>query len=375
MKSPNSCDAPLYFRDFNFTVDQSRFERQQTPLAEIRLMVVDVESGSITHDFFKNLPSYFSSKDVLVSNRCGIAPSRLKGVSSSGVCVDICFLLQTDKNSFSWEVVVLFEDSKDVIENGTFSLADGLITGSLQRKTQDFDASYWVEKNRYSGYRGIVELDQSPIELREILDRTGMLMTPWYTDLNVLLPEDINPFGVTEPSPHISEPARRISQKMFTEFEANGTKLLHISLAVSFSWKPTKPDIRLTDYEMNPEEFSVSPKVIEELESLLKNGKRVTSIGTSGVRALESLGTPPKPVRACTDLFISPGFNFRYVDSLVTHFHNPMGTHIVMAAAFSGLDLIMHAYQIALQEGYYFGIHGDAMLIIGRMRDSSTNGA
>lgn len=357
-------DRDLRFRDFDFPVSDKQFQPPQRRVDDIRLLVADAATNSLIHDHFINLPSYFDHRDVLVWNNAGIGRSRLQGSTSHGVGIDLCFLLQHEQRGNGvWEAVILSEEHPTP-RKGSFSLADGAVKGELLGWLQEFDASYWVKRNHYDGYRGLVRISPSPEELRKILDQHGLLMHPWYTDLNELPSNVLNPVGTSRPtSTLLSEPARRIDQDMRNKLIAQGIRSIWPSLFMSFSWRQAAPKMRLIDYEMNDEEFEISDSDVAALRSYLAEGYRVTSIGTSGVRVLESLDTLSSGKRGRTGVFIAPGFHLRHVHGLLTNLHNPMGTHIIMAAAFGGHDFIMHAYREAVKEGYYFGIHGDSMLV------------
>ncbi len=232
-------------------------------------------------------------------------------------------------------------------------------------KSKAFDGSYWVEHHRYVGYRGWIEVEQSPAEIRALLEKEGHYMQPWYADLNGLVAEQRNPFLATRPGGILlSEPSRRITPDMLQGFEARGISKTFISLWMSFSWNQAQAGTDLKDYSMNEEEFEVLPEALDQVTTARSAKRRVISVGTSGVRALESLAHPPQPCRRRTDLFIQPGFDFRFCDGMLTNLHNSMGTHVIMASAFGGAELVIEACRQAVERGYYFGIHGDSMLVL-----------
>ena len=191
-------------------------------------------------------------------------------------------------------------------------------------------------------------------------------MHPWYVDLNELPESTLNPITSSKPgSVLLSEPARRFTAEMLKDLRDRRIAFMYVSLALSFSWQEFKPDQRLTEYAMSPEEFAVSPEAIDLLTRSLKDNRRIISIGTSGIRVLESLPIPPAPAAGRTNLFVSPGFRFKYCDALLTNLHNPKGTHVIMACALGGRELVLEACRQAADRRYRFGIHGDSMLILG----------
>ena len=354
----------LRFRDFAFDATPAHFQGDERAVEEIRLIVVDAATGTIHHDWMSNIGRYFTSNDTLVWNDVGISRSRLSGTASTGEIVDICFLLKDTQDDRIWDVVVLCE--QDIPQKGTFELADGSICGEFLGKTLDFDAPYYLERDRYQGYRGLVRLEVSAEDLRHVLQTSGKYMHPWYVNLNELPESILNPITSTKPgSVLLSEPARRFTAEMLKDLRDRQIAFMYVSLALSFSWQEFKPNQRLTEYAMSPEEYAVGPEAVDLLTRSLKDKRRVISIGTSGIRVLESLSIPPAPAAGRTSLFVSPGFRFKYCDALLTNLHNPKGTHVIMACALGGRELVLEACRQAADRRYRFGIHGDSMLILG----------
>jgi S-adenosylmethionine:tRNA ribosyltransferase-isomerase len=354
----------LRFQDFAFHVTPAHFQAEQRAIEEIRLIVVDAVAGTIHHDWMSNIGTYFTSNDTLVWNDIGISRSRLSGTASTGEGVDICFLLKDPQDDHIWDVVVLSEQA--VPQTGIFKLADRPISGEFLGKTLDFDAPYYIKRDRYQGYRGRVRIQASAEELQQVLQTSGKYMHPWYVNLNELPESILNP--ITAPksgSVLLSEPARRFTAEMLTELRGRQIAFMYVSLALSFSWQEFTPNQRLNNYAMSPEEYAVSQEAIDLLRRSLKEQRRIISIGTSGIRVLESLTLPPTPAAGRTNLFVSPGFRFKYCDGLLTNLHNPKGTHVIMACAVGGRELVLEACRQAADYGYRFGINGDSMLILG----------
>jgi S-adenosylmethionine:tRNA ribosyltransferase-isomerase len=354
----------LRFQDFAFDVTPAHFQAEQRAIDEIRLIVVDAVAGTIHHDWMSNVGTYFTSNDTLVWNDVGISRSRLSGTASTGEPVDICFLLKDPQDDHVWDVVVLSEQT--VPQTGTFELADGSISGTFLGKTLDFDAPYYIERDRYHGYRGLVRIQASAEELQQLLQTSGKYMHPWYINLNELPESILNPItALKSGSVLLSEPARRFTAEMLAELRDRQIAFMYVSLALSFSWQEFTPNQRLNNYAMSSEEYAVSQPAIDLLTRSLKEQRRIISIGTSGIRVLESLTLPPTPAAGRTNLFVSPGFRFKYCDGLLTNLHNPKGTHVIMACAVGGRELVLEACRQAADYGYRFGINGDSMLILG----------
>jgi S-adenosylmethionine:tRNA ribosyltransferase-isomerase len=354
----------LRFQDFAFDATPAHFQGQQRAIEEIRLIVVDAVSGTIQHDWMTNIGAYFTSNDTLVWNDVGISRSRLGGIASTGATVDICFLLQDTQDDNIWDVVVLAEHG--LPQTGTFELAGGAICGEFLGKTLDFDAPYYIERDRYQGYRGRVRIQAHADQLRHLLQTSGMYMHPWYVNLNELPESILNPITAHKSgSVLLSEPARRFTAEMLADLRDRQIEFMSVSLALSFSWQEFTPNQRLNEYAMSAEEYAIGQPAIDILTSSLKQNRRVISIGTSGIRVLESLPVPALPAAGRTNLFVSPGFQFKYCDGLLTNLHNPKGTHVIMACAVGGHELVLEACRQAADRGYRFGINGDSMLILG----------
>jgi len=354
----------LRFQDFAFDATPAHFQGQPRAIEEIRLMVVNAVTGTIQHDWMANIGTYFTSNDTLVWNDVGISRSRLGGTASTGETVDICFLLQDTRDDHVWDVVVLAEQGPP--QTGTFDLADGSICGEFLGKTLDFDGSYYIERDRYQGYRGRVRIQARADALRHVLQTRGRYMHPWYVNLNELPESILNPITAHKPgSVLLSEPARRFTAEMLTDLRDRQIAFMSVSLALSFSWQEFTPDQQLKEYSMSAEEYAISQPAVDLLTRSLQEKRRIISIGTSGIRVLESLPIPPVPVTGRTNLFVSPGFQFKYCDALLTNLHNPKGTHVIMACALGGRELVLEACRQAADCGYRFGINGDSMLILG----------
>lgn len=360
----------LKFKDFGFDLPQELFVNDSIrPTSDIKLIVVNGITGEIIHDKMENVTNYFDNNDILVFNNSGITRSRLKATfGPKEEVLDICFLLQEGEKL--WEVVVLYEGDDPIGNDIKFT--DCAMTGKILNKTGEFDGGYWVEHNRYKGYRALVEITEDIDFLRKELKQKGLYMHPWYADLNSMDESLLNPVtSNTLGSVLLSEPSRRITKEMVDVLKAKGCKFIHPQLNMSFSWKPVKAEQYLDEYEMNYEEYYISQEDCDVINEGVKNNRRIVSVGTSGVRILESLDTPAKEAKGRTNIFVKPGHEFKYADCLLTNLHNSMGTHVIMASAIANRELIIKACEIAVKTGYRFGIYGDSMLVIGDRKNGS----
>ncbi len=351
------------FKDFTFPVKYEHFNAPIRNADDIRLLIVDARTNIVTHDYFNNLGQYLNDDDLLIFNDVGISPSRLTARTDQGQDLDLCFLMTDPEDPQQWELIVLAHDKAPV--SGRFNAYEGKLSGELLGKTRDFDGGYWVERDKYDGYRGLARIDQSPGLVRRLLDSKGTYMHPWYANLNTLDRSRLNP-AMTRKAGGVllSEPSRRIDSGMLAAFEARGIEKQFVSLWMSFSWNQAEPNTDLEEYAMNEEEYEVSQETIDAVLRAKSQRRRVVSVGTSGARCLESLGDTAEARSGRTDLFIKPGFPLRYCDALLTNLHNSMGTHVIMASAFASTDLVMEACRQAVDRNYYFGIHGDSMLVL-----------
>nr|VFJ96762.1 MAG: S-adenosylmethionine:tRNA ribosyltransferase-isomerase [Candidatus Kentron sp. H]VFJ97835.1 MAG: S-adenosylmethionine:tRNA ribosyltransferase-isomerase [Candidatus Kentron sp. H]VFK03270.1 MAG: S-adenosylmethionine:tRNA ribosyltransferase-isomerase [Candidatus Kentron sp. H] len=352
----------LTFGDFAYDAPNESFANDfGRPLSEIKLLVVD-QNGEIHIGPFMEIIDFFQKGDHLVWNDVGISESRLSGITEpDGVGIDISF--QIPQDDFVWEVVI-FSDTGMPPESGEFSLLSGTIKGEFLGKDEEFDGGYWIKRNTYQAYRGKVKIDHDEPALRALLEQSGKYMHPWYNDLNSYSPEQLNPV-ITEKTGAalLSEPSRRFSQPMIDELTNKGVEHVKVSLYMNFSWNVPQADVRLSDYHMNEERIVVGESAVESLQRAMDKKNQIISIGTSGVRALESIDKPLHPFDGKTDIFISPEHEMKYCDALLTNLHNTMDTHLIMAAAFCRQERIMAAYDRAVKEKMRFGIFGDSMLV------------
>jgi S-adenosylmethionine:tRNA ribosyltransferase-isomerase len=360
----------LRFADFDFEIDEQRFKLPDKKVEDVRLIVIDRQAGSIAHDMFTNLHLYLNDSDEIIMNDVGISRSRMKGHADGGLPIQVCFLLNDLNDQSRWEAVLIGETMPP--GSGRFELAGGAIQGEILGEVAAFDGSYWLERNRYAGYRGVVAIDVTPEELQQLLEQHGEFMYPWYTDLDQLPQETLNPAFASRPGGAlVSEPSRRMTPEILARCTGDGERLTMVSINLAFAWRSAERNDAMDEYRMNSELISVSTRAAERINRAIFERRRIITIGTGPTRVLESMDVPARASTRHTDIFISPGYEFKYCQGLLTNLHVPMSTHVVMASTFGGRELIIDAYEEASRMGYEFGIHGDAMLIIGDHEPSS----
>ncbi|MDK2856473.1 MAG: S-adenosylmethionine:tRNA ribosyltransferase-isomerase [Bacillota bacterium] len=325
----------------------------QTPLDrrdESRLLVLERRSGKIEHRVFHDLPAYLRPGDVLVLNDTRVLPARLIGRRSrTGGKVEV--LLLRELGSGQWETLV--KPGRRCPEGEELVFGGGKLTGRVLSRTQE-------------GGRVIAFSLHGP-KFLETLNEIGKVPLPPYIHTELKDQERYQ----TVYARHLGSAAAPTAGLHFTpellkSIEARGISILYLTLHVGLgTFRPVREE-RIEDHRMHEEYYVVRPEVAEAVNAAKKEGRRVVAVGTTVVRTLESAGRSGEVKAGAdwTDLFIYPGFEFRIVDALVTNFHLPKSTLLMLVSAFAGREKILRAYQEAVKERYRFFSFGDAMLII-----------
>lgn len=312
---------------------------------ECRLMVVDRKTGTIEHRRFFELPYILKAEDLLVLNNTRVIPARLTGrvVSSNRRCE---VLLTERISSCIWKG--LMKKPK----NGMLLEFEGGLKGKVFKDGRD----EWV-----------FEFSE---DVDDYLERFGKMPLPPYIQRDP--EEDDKLFYQTvyaSKKGSVAAPTAGLhfSETLIDEIKKKGIEIRFVTLHVGVgSFKPVKVE-SIEGHKMHPEYREITEEVAFSVNRAKSEGRRVIAVGTTVVRALESAVCEDgsiKPISGYTDLFIYPGFNFRVVDALITNFHLPRSTLLMLVAAFSGRELIMRAYEEAKKERYRFLSYGDAMLIL-----------
>jgi S-adenosylmethionine:tRNA ribosyltransferase-isomerase len=302
----------------------------QTPVEprdHSRLMIVNRADGSITHDHFYNLLKYLNPDDLLVFNETKVFPARLFGHKPTGGKVEILLL-----NMVTGEYI-----SHPGLKEGQEVVFDDTFRAVVQNERLKFNVDY----------------DQLKVKINEI----GHTPLPPYIDASVFV-ENTNlrrryQTVYAKNSGSVAAPTAgfHFTEKLLSEIPNKAFLTLHVGLG---TFRPVKTE-NIKDHEMHSEVFEIPS---DPREKILK-AKRVIAVGTTSARALESDWDKPD-----TNIFIYPGYKFKHVDGLITNFHLPKSTLLMLISALAGKDLIMKAYQEAIKEKYRFYSFGDAMLII-----------
>ena len=324
----------------------------QTPLEKrdgSRLMVLDRTTGAVTHKHFYDLIDYLRPGDCLVMNDSRVLPARLMGHRPTGGAVEV--LLLKDLGGKRWEC--LCRPGKKMQVGQTVSFGDGSLTATVAEVREDGNR---VVEFRYEGI------------FLEILERLGKMPLPPYIKeelqdqeryQTVYSRESGSAAAPTAGLHFTKELLQRIREKRVNEAFVT----LHVGLG---TFRPVKAE-EVTEHHMHSEFCMMSQETADLLNETKKNGGRIICVGTTSCRTLESLvnedGTFSEK-SAWTEIFIYPGYQFKAMDGLVTNFHLPESTLVMLVSAFAGREHILNAYNIAVRERYRFFSFGDAMLIL-----------
>ncbi len=315
---------------------------------ESRLMIVDKNTGEITHEKFSNIINYLTSKDVLVLNDTKVIPARLIGQKqTTNAVIEVLILKSLEDNTYE----CLARPAKRVKEGTVINFQDKLKL--ICTKVLDDGIRHFKFE-----YQGI---------LLEILDELGQMPLPPYIHKAL---KDKNRYQ-TVYAKNVGSAAAPTAGLHFTidlldKIKQKNIKIVYVTLHVGLgTFKPvTEQD--LTNHKMHEEYYSMSKETASILNETKKNGGRIISVGTTSTRVLETIMQKYHKFTPCsgtTDIFIYPGYHFLAVDSLITNFHLPKSTLIMLVSALSSKEYILNAYKVAVENKYRFFSFGDAMFL------------
>ncbi len=343
-----------------------------------RLLVVNRAERSITHATFRDLPSYLREGDLLVVNETRVVPAKLRGVrAATGGKWEGLFL--GIEGTTLWRLIGQTRGKLRPGEELSLSPADS--PGSPERlrlilREQRGDGEWLVEPLlssvvfRSAKERPVAEQQATPTDPWQLLDQFGTIPLPPYIERTTASPEDReryqttfarNPGAIAAPTAGL-----HFTPEVFEACRSRGVEVAPLTLHVGIgTFRPVATQ-RLDDHVMHFEYGELPAPTVEAIHRTRQRGGRVIAVGTTAVRTLESVAHSG-PLRAWsgdTNLFIRPPYEFQVVNALVTNFHLPKSTLLVLVSAFAGRDLILEAYRQAISERYRFFSYGDAMLIV-----------
>ena len=336
--------------DFDFYLPEELIA--QTPLKKrdaSRLLVLDKKTGSIQHKNFTDVIDYMEKGDTLVLNDTKVMPARLYGIKeNTGALIEV--LLLKDEGDNIWEC--LTRPAKRIKEGSVISFGDGKLKARCIEVLDEGIRKFSLE------YNGI---------LYEILDELGEMPLPPYIHEKL---EDKDRYQ-TVYAKNIGSAAAptaglHFTKELLDEIKAKGVNIVYITLHVGLgTFRPVNVE-DVTVHKMHSEYYVMSEDVASLLNETKKNGHKIIAVGTTSTRTLETVMSLYGTFKACsgwTDIFIYPGYEFKVIDSLITNFHLPKSTLVMLVSALAGKDNIMRAYSEAVKEKYRFFSFGDSMLI------------
>lgn len=338
-------------KDFYFDLPQELIA--QDPLedrASSRLLVLDRSTGEVEHRKFRDILEYLNPGDCLVINDTKVIPARLIG-SKEGTDAKIEVLLLKRKENDIWETLV--KPGKKAKPGTVIRFGDGILKGTVVDVVE--------EGNRLIqfSYEGIFE---------EILDQLGQMPLPPYITHQL---KDKNRYQTVyakhEGSAAAPTAGLHFTKELLQEIKDRGVKIAHVTLHVGLgTFRPVKVE-NVLDHHMHSEFYVVEESEAEKINSTKREGGRVICVGTTSCRTIESASDENGVLKAgsgWTDIFIYPGYQFKILDCLITNFHLPESTLVMLVSALAGREHVLAAYEEAVKERYRFFSFGDAMLIL-----------
>jgi len=326
----------------------------QVPLknrTDSRLMVLDKQTGTIKHEIFKNITEYLREGDCLVLNDTKVLPARLFGVKTdTGAKIEVLLLKQQEGDQ--WETLV--KPAKRVKEGTELSFGDGLLTAVC---TGTSDHGGRVLDFKYDGI------------FYEVLDKLGEMPLPPYIKEQLEDRDRYQTVYAREPGSAAAPTAGlHFTDQLLEQLKEKGVHIAFITLHVGLgTFRPVNVE-DILEHEMHSEFYMMTEGTAALLNEVKRNGGRIITVGTTSTRTLETIASQNegtfKAGSGWTSIFIYPGYTFKAIDGLITNFHLPKSTLIMLVSALAGRENILNAYNTAVKERYRFFSFGDAMLII-----------
>lgn len=315
-----------------------------------RLMCVDRQSGDITHDHFYNLCKHLKKGDLLVMNDSRVLPARLYG-EKEGTGSFIEFLLLEQKGDKLWEILV--RPGKKAKPGTRFSFGNGRLKAEILETVEGGNriAKFECEGNFFTALKDIGQMPLPPYITKKLEDKERY-QTVYSHELG----------SAAAPTAGL-----HFTNEMLDDLRARGINTAFVTLHVGLgTFRPVKED-EVLKHKMHSEHYHLPKETAELIKKTKAEGGRVIAVGTTSCRTLESVGTFFEDMdehEGYTDIFIYPGYKFKVIDGLITNFHLPESTLIMLVSAFMGYDNTMNAYKTAVEDKYRFFSFGDAMLIL-----------
>lgn len=314
-----------------------------------RLLCLDKETGEVIHRHFRDIPDYLRPGDCLVLNNTKVIPARLLGVKEdTGAHVEVLLLKRKEKDV--WETLV--KPGKKCKAGAKLSFGDGLLKATVLETVEEGNRLISFE------YEGIFE---------EILDKLGEMPLPPYITHKL---QDKNRYQTVyakyEGSAAAPTAGLHFTQELLQEVQKKGVHIAYVTLHVGLgTFRPVKEE-NVLEHHMHSEFYQVTEETAQLINETKAQGGRIICVGTTSCRTVESASDEEGVIHAGegdTQIFIYPGYRFKILDALITNFHLPESTLVMLVSALAGREHVLEAYQTAIKEGYRFFSFGDAMFI------------
>lgn len=339
-------DKVLKTSDFNYELPQELIAQSPaTPRDSARMLVYDIKQDKVEHKIFRDIADYLSPNDVLVINNTRVIPARLFAHKPTGAKIEVFLLKRLNLTDYE----CLMRPAKKVPVGSTLIFSDNLTCKVIENQEE-------------IGGR-IIHFDILEGTLEAELDRIGEIPLPPYIHEKLDDSEEYQTiYSKIKGSSAAPTAGLHFTEKLMDKIRKKGVQIEEVTLYVGLgTFRPVNEENAL-DHKMHSEEIVVSSEVAERLNKAKAEGKRIIAIGTTTVRTLEAASDRPGhilPVHKETDIFIYPGVKFKFVDALVTNFHLPESTLIMLVAAMLGREKTLELYKLAVEERYRFFSFGD----------------
>ena len=335
--------------DFNYELPEELIA--QVPIKKrdmSRLMVLNKEKQTIEHKIFKDIIDFLEPGDCLVRNNTKVLPARIYGKKDSGANVEFVLLKRIEGDY--WETIV--RPGNKLHKGTNVIFGDGIL------KAEIIDTLEGGTRKVLFKYDGI---------FNEILDKIGLMPLPPYIHESLEEKERYQTvYAEHEGSSAAPTAGLHFTDELLEKIKQKGVEIANVTLHVGIgTFRPVKVE-NVEEHEMHSEHFYINEEDVEKINKAKENGKRVIAVGTTSCRVLESISDSNgmvKPIESDTNIFIYPGYKFKCVDALITNFHLPQSTLIMLVSSLAGKEYIMRAYEEAVKEKYRFFSFGDAMFI------------
>ena len=347
-------ETTLTTHDFYYDLPEELIAQSPSEERDMcRLMVLDRKTGEIEHKVFRDIIDYLNPEDMLVVNSSKVIPARLLGVTEkTGSSMELLLLRALENGE--WETLV--RPGKRAKVGASFSFGGILratVTGLVDGGNRTVKFEYDTEK-----YKNIYEA----------LDEIGNMPLPPYITKKLENKSDYQTvYAKEEGSAAAPTAGLHFTDELIERIKAKGVGYGEVTLHVGLgTFRPVKVD-KIEEHLMHGEYFHITDEVATEINRRRAAGGRIIAVGTTSSRVLESVSTPDgivHPIDGETSIFIYPGYKFKAVDALITNFHLPESTLIMLVSALAGKEHVMNAYEVAVREKYRFFSFGDSMLIV-----------